>query len=69
MEQFPNILAIATAAVPPEYFYLPFDGGDGVYRERVYYRKEARDSDFAPVPIERNSKWHVIVRRRPEVDE
>jgi hypothetical protein len=36
MEQFSNILAIATAAVPPEYFYLPFDGGDGVYRERVY---------------------------------
>ncbi|RWB98636.1 MULTISPECIES: type IV toxin-antitoxin system AbiEi family antitoxin [unclassified Mesorhizobium] len=32
-------------------------------------RKEARDSDFAPVPIERNSKWHVIVRREPEVDE
>lgn len=32
-------------------------------------RKEARDPDFAPEPIERNSKWHVIVRREPEVDE
>jgi predicted transcriptional regulator of viral defense system len=32
-------------------------------------RKEARDPDFAPGPIERNSKWHVIVRREPEVDE
>lgn len=32
-------------------------------------RKEARDPDFAPEPIERNSRWNVIVRRAPEIDE
>jgi predicted transcriptional regulator of viral defense system len=25
--------------------------------------------DFAPDPIERNERWHVIVRRAPEIDE
>lgn len=32
-------------------------------------RKEARDPDFAPVPQERDPRWHVVVRRAPEVDE
>ncbi len=32
-------------------------------------RKEARDPDFAPEPIERNPRWRVIVRRAPEIDE
>lgn len=36
MDQFSDIFASATAAVSAEYFYLPYDGGDGVYRERVY---------------------------------
>jgi predicted transcriptional regulator of viral defense system len=26
-------------------------------------------SEFAPEPIERNERWHVIVRRQPEADE
>jgi predicted transcriptional regulator of viral defense system len=32
-------------------------------------RQEARDPDFAPEPQERDDRWHVIVRRTPEVDE
>lgn len=32
-------------------------------------RKESRDPDFAPEPVERNDRWRVIVRRFPEVDE
>ena len=32
-------------------------------------RSEARDPLFAPVPIERDNRWHVVVRRLPEVDE
>lgn len=32
-------------------------------------RKEAKDPDFTREPIERNSRWHIIVRRLPEVDE
>jgi len=32
-------------------------------------RNEARDSDFAPAPQERDSRWRVVVRRRPEIDE
>ncbi|MBB4020110.1 MULTISPECIES: type IV toxin-antitoxin system AbiEi family antitoxin domain-containing protein [Alphaproteobacteria] len=32
-------------------------------------RQEARDPDFAPEPQERDSRWRVIVRRVPELDE
>ncbi|WP_442579334.1 type IV toxin-antitoxin system AbiEi family antitoxin domain-containing protein [Mesorhizobium sp. ASY16-5R] len=32
-------------------------------------RKEAADPDFAPPPLERDSRWRVIVRRAPEIDE
>jgi predicted transcriptional regulator of viral defense system len=32
-------------------------------------RKESRDPDFAPEPIERNERWRVVVRRTPEIDE
>jgi predicted transcriptional regulator of viral defense system len=32
-------------------------------------RQEARDPDFTPEPQERDDRWHVIVRRTPEVDE
>ena len=32
-------------------------------------RKEVRDPLFAPDPIERDHRWRVIVRRRPEGDE
>lgn len=32
-------------------------------------RQEARDPDFTPEPRERDDRWHVIVRRTPEVDE
>ena len=32
-------------------------------------RSEAKDPLFAPNPIERDSRWRVVVRRRPEVDE
>lgn len=32
-------------------------------------REEARDPDFAPEPQERDSRWRVVVRRAPEVDE
>ena len=32
-------------------------------------RGEARDPLFAPEPIERDSRWHVVVRRLPEIDE
>lgn len=36
MEQLTRILAEATASVGPEYFLLPIDGADPIYRERVY---------------------------------
>lgn len=32
-------------------------------------RREVRDPDFTPEPQERDERWHVIVRRTPEVDE
>jgi len=32
-------------------------------------RKETRDPDFAPPEQERDPRWHVIVRRPPQVDE
>lgn len=32
-------------------------------------RREAGDPDFAPEPQERDSRWRVIVRRVPELDE
>lgn len=32
-------------------------------------RKEANDPDFSPAPLERDSRWRVIVRRAPEIDE
>jgi predicted transcriptional regulator of viral defense system len=32
-------------------------------------RQEARDPDFAPEPQERDSRWRIIVRRVPELDE
>ncbi len=28
-----------------------------------------RDPDLAPLPVEKNKKWNVIVRRAPEIDE
>lgn len=36
MDEFTNILRQATASIEQEYFRLPIDGGDPVYRERVY---------------------------------
>lgn len=36
MEGFTEILQTATAHLEEEYFKLPIDGGDPVYRERVY---------------------------------
>jgi hypothetical protein len=36
MQELTEILAGATAAIQPLYFRLPIDGGDPVYRERVY---------------------------------
>lgn len=32
-------------------------------------RREARDPDFAPAPLERDSRWRVTIRRVPEIDE
>lgn len=32
-------------------------------------RKEARDPDFTPEPVARDSRWRVTVRRHPERDE
>ncbi|MFS8037566.1 type IV toxin-antitoxin system AbiEi family antitoxin domain-containing protein [Xanthobacter sp. AM11] len=32
-------------------------------------RREARDPDFTPSPLERDQRWHVVVRRTPELDE
>ncbi|MCF7689353.1 MAG: type IV toxin-antitoxin system AbiEi family antitoxin [Cephaloticoccus sp.] len=29
----------------------------------------ATDPDFAPAPLERDSRWHLIVRRMPEADQ
>ena len=31
-------------------------------------RREARDPDFTPQPLERNARWKVVVRRMPEPD-
>jgi hypothetical protein len=36
MRELTNILQMATAAVGADYFHLNVDGGDPVYRERVY---------------------------------
>lgn len=36
MDEFDEILAHAAAALASEYFRLPVDGEDAVYRERVY---------------------------------
>src|SRR6267154_5706632 len=36
MEEFTSILREATEALKPEYFLLPVDGGESVFRERVY---------------------------------
>ena len=36
MNEFTDILGQATASIEAEYFHLPIDGGDPVYRERVY---------------------------------
>lgn len=36
MDELTDILAQATAAIEPGYFHLNIDGGDPVYRERVY---------------------------------
>lgn len=36
MDAFTDILRQATASIEPAYFHLPIDGGDPVYRERVY---------------------------------
>jgi hypothetical protein len=36
MEQLSQILTQATAAIGAEYFRLPIEGGNPVYRERVY---------------------------------
>jgi len=36
MEELTSIVQQATAGVAPDYFYLNLDGGDPVYRERVY---------------------------------
>lgn len=32
-------------------------------------RKEARDPDFTPDPVARDSDWRVLIRRHPEIDE
>ena len=36
MNEFTDILKQAAASIEGEYFHLPIDGGDPVYRERVY---------------------------------
>src|SRR5438105_4632194 len=36
MQELTSLLETATAAIEPSYFRLPIDGGDSVYRERVY---------------------------------
>ena len=36
MDQLTDVFQTATAAIPPDYFHLKIDGGDPVYRERVY---------------------------------
>lgn len=36
MDEFDGILAQAAAAVAHQYFFLPVDGPEPVYRERVY---------------------------------
>ncbi|WP_116091736.1 methionyl-tRNA formyltransferase-like protein [Sphingomonas crusticola] len=36
MEELTSILEQATAGIAPDYFYLNLDGGDPIYRERVY---------------------------------
>ena len=36
MDELTSVLQAATAAIEPSYFHLNIDGGDPVYRERVY---------------------------------
>ena len=31
-------------------------------------RRQVRDPDFTPAPLERDPRWHVVVRRVPELD-
>lgn len=32
-------------------------------------RRQAKDPDFAPAPVEKNGQWRVTIRRHPERDE
>lgn len=36
MDELTDVLTAATALIPSGYFYLNIDGGDSIYRERVY---------------------------------
>jgi hypothetical protein len=36
VHQLSEILSLATARLPPSYFQVTLDGGDPIYRERVY---------------------------------
>jgi hypothetical protein len=36
LQELTGIIESATTAIPAEYFRLPIDGGDPIYRERVY---------------------------------
>ena len=53
MEAFTEILIAATASLEEEYFRLPIDDGDPVYRERVYcYELYHRMRERWPYPCE-----------------
>ena len=44
-------------------------GADSLLGVNVLERSLIRIKDFTPAVLERNKRWHVIVRREPERDQ
>jgi len=70
MEGFSTVLAEATEAIASKFFYLPIDGGDPIYRERVYsyelyhqLRKRWRDDSPWTLNGEVDKRAHPILSK------
>jgi hypothetical protein len=58
MDELSQVLAEATQAIEPGYFRLAIDGGDPVYRERVYcYELYHQILPPAPEPKTGSAQW------------
>lgn len=70
MEELNQILAAATRGIGDRYFWLPIDGGDPIYRERVYcyelyHQMRIRWPPDSPFTLngEVDKRAHPILRR------